>query len=236
MYISMKIFFQNVLSHYGIVSLQIVLILTPSINLKSSLKSIDLCLLCTDPYSFSVCVNMFMAIFVFVCLYVLMSFRKCSYSAWLSRSPMFLLCFYCLCSRMLNEYYIGGVPRLRSSSCWLFCCASRLLCTSPHAGTTALRFVLNSCQDTTAVELKGLLVLLTTSDDWTLPSPTMTRMYRADSQALHGDGRQPLIRAWSSSSEIWWIRLPGTWSRRLAYNGYGTRRSPARSTKSLTKK
>jgi len=92
------------------------------------------------------------------------------------------LCFYCLCSRMLcYEYYIGGVPSLRSRSCWVFCCATRSLCTSPH-GATALRFVLSSCQDTT-------------SDDRTLPSPTMTRMYRADSQALHRDGRRPLIRA-----------------------------------------
>ena len=33
----------------------------------------------------------------------LMGFRKCSYSAWLSCSLMFLLCFYCLCSRMLNK-------------------------------------------------------------------------------------------------------------------------------------
>ena len=124
---------------------------------------------------------MFMLIFVFVCSYVLMGFRKCRYSA--SGCPAVLCSYYvyCLCSRMLNEYYIGGVPSLRSPSCWVFCCATRSLCTSPH-GATALRFVLSSCQDTT-------------SDDRTLPSPTMTRMYRADSQALHRDGRRPLIRA-----------------------------------------
>jgi len=38
---------------------------------KSSLKSIDLCLLFTDPYLFPACVIMFMAIFVFVCFNVL---------------------------------------------------------------------------------------------------------------------------------------------------------------------
>ena len=60
-------------------------------------------LLCTDPCLFPVCVIKFMVIFVFVCLYVLMGFRECSYSDWLSCSPMFLLCFCCLCSRMLNK-------------------------------------------------------------------------------------------------------------------------------------
>jgi len=29
---------------------------------------------------------------MFVCLYVLMGFRKCSYSGWLFCSPMFLVC------------------------------------------------------------------------------------------------------------------------------------------------
>jgi len=42
--------------------------------------------------------------YFYVCMfYFLMGFCKCSYSAWLPCSPMFLLRFYCLRSRMLNK-------------------------------------------------------------------------------------------------------------------------------------
>ena len=55
------------LSGYGIVSLEIVLILAPSINLNPRKNLLTFCLLCTDPYLFPACVIMFMVIFVFVC-------------------------------------------------------------------------------------------------------------------------------------------------------------------------
>ena len=45
-----------------------------------------------------------LVLWLFLCLYVLMGFRKCSHSAWLFCSHMFLLCFYRLCSGMLNKY------------------------------------------------------------------------------------------------------------------------------------
>ena len=92
-------FSQNALSHYGIVSLEIVLILAPSINLKSSLKSIDLMSLVH--WSLSVPNLCYYGHgYFYVCMFVC----ECSYSASLSCSPMFLLCFYCLCSRMLNKW------------------------------------------------------------------------------------------------------------------------------------
>ena len=58
---------------------------------------------CTDPYLFPACVIMFMVIFVFVCLYVLMGFRECSYSAWSVAPPRF-------CNRGEVRYgFIGGL-------------------------------------------------------------------------------------------------------------------------------
>jgi len=60
-------FSQNVLSCYGIVSLEIVLILAPSINLNPDKNLLTTCLLCTDPYLFPAGVVMFVVIFVFVC-------------------------------------------------------------------------------------------------------------------------------------------------------------------------
>jgi len=40
-----------------------------------------------------ICSQLVLCSWLFLCLYVLMGFRECSYSAWLSRSPIFLLCF-----------------------------------------------------------------------------------------------------------------------------------------------
>ena len=60
-------FSRNVLSRYGIVSLEIVLILAPSINLNPRKNLFAFCFLCTDPYLFPACVIMFIVIFVFVC-------------------------------------------------------------------------------------------------------------------------------------------------------------------------